>query len=82
MVALIKEVYSKEDACHLYGYDLLNETYLGSRYVVTFGLSLEALSPSEALEKLYGFRGHIFRFKDKKEFLKMFDTKLDGPLNH
>tara|TARA_R110002049_G_scaffold162267_2_gene327972 strand:- start:2340 stop:2588 length:249 start_codon:yes stop_codon:yes gene_type:complete len=82
MAILIKKVFSKENGEYLYGYDLISDTYMGSRYIVTQGLNLEALSTNEALEELYAFTGNIFRCKDKLEFLKMFDTKPNGPLNY
>lgn len=82
MTILVKKIFSVEDGDFLYGYDLVNETYMGARYIVTMGLNLDALSQNEALQKLYAFRGHIFRFDNQKEFLRMFDPKRTGPLNY
>ncbi len=69
-------------AVWLYGYDLGTDTYLGNRYVVTFGLDLDQFSHKEALMELYSFRGHIYNFNDKKEFLRVFNTNLSGHLDH
>lgn len=82
MPLFVNKIFSKEDGEWLYGYDLVDDTYLGCRYVVTFGLDLGAYSHNEALMELYNFRGQIYRFNDKKEFVKMFNTNMSGDIRN
>jgi hypothetical protein len=82
MPLFVNKVYSVEDGDYMYGFDLLDDTYFECRYVVTVGLDLRGLSHNEALLKLYQYNGTVHRFFEKKDFLKTFDTKPDGPLNH
>lgn len=82
MAKIYKRKFSRENNEWLYGYDLGHDPYLSARYIVTVGLDLEGLSPNESMVRLYEFRGEIYRFKSKRDFLRVFDTKVDGPLNH
>lgn len=76
VIQLGKRKYDKTVGEFIYAFDLVDEIYFGSQFILTYGLNLEGLSTHKALKELLEFKGTIRKMFDAKEAIRTLEGRL------